>query len=108
MHPGYPNTFPPTPPGYPYFPTTPQASEGLELDGFRQQAQNLKMMVFLETRAYWQSAVISLLRKTRHFGRHRAPGVPWCDIDSCKHPEFSMMWIVPSINHEVFALIPKL
>ena len=71
------------------------------LAALREQARGIKMTMFLHTRAYWQSGIISLLRKTRHFGRHRVPGVPWCEIDFCKHPEFSMMWRVPTINHKV-------
>ena len=81
--------------------TTIQESEELGLADLRQQAKDLELRAFLTTREYWQPAIRSLLRKTRHFGRHRIPGVPWCDIDSCKHREFSIMDMLPSIDYEV-------
>ena len=77
---------------------TPVNTQELGITAFEEQKKNMRWTGFLNVRAYWHPAIISLLRKWRHFGRYKVKGMPWCEIDTCQHQEFSKIYIVPTFD----------
>ena len=74
--------------------TTPETTQELGVGAFQRQFNDLNWTGFLQVRKYWQTAIISFLRKTRHFGRHKISGVPWCNIDTCWHEDLGYIYLI--------------